>query len=235
MSMPLNAETIPKIIASYQSDHPTFEFDHEAEAARLDGLGDSVSRSARYVGSQGCHIMPASGDTALHFTPVEVTTVLPPAATLGWPMGDAQDGPINTGAWAAIGDAAMTDLGAQGAYTAAFLVLHKGQIVCERYGDGIGPNTQLESWSMGKSVTATLVAQLMHQGHLAVGLDDPAPIPAWHADRTDPRAAITMRNLFQMSSGLQFSGFDSPRVEQGCQLRGPPWPRDAIAFQPTYH
>lgn len=58
----------------------------------------------------------------------------------------------------------------------------------------------------GKSVTATLAAQLMHSKYLDVGLDDPAPIPAWHREAEDPRARITMRHLFQMSSGLRFSG-----------------------------
>ncbi|MFN8058102.1 MAG: hypothetical protein U0Q12_02990 [Vicinamibacterales bacterium] len=42
---------------------------------------------------------------------------------------------------------------------------------------GIGPTTPLESWSMGKSVTATMMGILIHQGVYIV--DQPAPIPEW--------------------------------------------------------
>ena len=37
----------------------------------------------------------------------------------------------------------------------------------------------------------------MQQGYIEAGLDDPAPIPAWHQDPDDPRALITMRDLLQ--------------------------------------
>ena len=41
--------------------------------------------------------------------------------------------------------------------TAAFVVTHRGRIIGERYGPGITMHTPLESWSMGKSLTATLM------------------------------------------------------------------------------
>jgi len=88
------------------------------------------------------------------------------------------------------------------AYTAAFIVLHRGQIIGERYMPGIDKDTQLESWSMGKSLTATLIGQLIEEG--AFALDDPAPIPEWHEDPDDPRAQITVADLMHMSSGLHF-------------------------------
>jgi hypothetical protein len=56
-------------------------------------------------------------------------------------MGDQQARPINAGSWAAVGDAAMSD---GDAHTAAFLVVHKGEVVVERYGDGFTAETQLE-------------------------------------------------------------------------------------------
>jgi CubicO group peptidase (beta-lactamase class C family) len=85
--------------------------------------------------------------------------------------------------------------------TAAFLVVHRGRIIAERYAPGVNKDTQLESWSMGKSLTATLVGLLIQQGLL--GLDDPAPVSAWQ-EEDDPRRNITIRNLLNMSSGLRF-------------------------------
>lgn len=161
MSISLTEQTIPQLIAAYCDMYPTFEFDEATEATRLATLGGSVSRTARCIGSQGCHILPPDGSTELFFEPTAVATTLPPADTLPWPMGDRQVDPINAGPWAAVGDAAMSD---PDAHTAAFVVLHEGTVVVERYGSGIGPTTQLESWSMGASspLSPTIRLSLFH-------------------------------------------------------------------------
>ena len=44
-----------------------------------------------------------------------------------------------------------------GGMTAAFVVTWRGRLIAERYGDGITARTPLEGWSMGKSLTATLM------------------------------------------------------------------------------
>ena len=50
--------------------------------------------------------------------------------------------------------------------TAAFLVVHQGRIIAERYANGAHRDMQLESWSMGKSITGTLIGRLIHEGDL---------------------------------------------------------------------
>jgi CubicO group peptidase (beta-lactamase class C family) len=91
---------------------------------------------------------------------------------------------------------------------AAMLVVHRGAIVAERYAADLTPDMPLESWSMGKSVMATLIGLLVERGALA--LDAPAPIAAWDA-AGDPRRRITLRHLLNMSSGLRCTGQDDPR------------------------
>jgi CubicO group peptidase (beta-lactamase class C family) len=90
------------------------------------------------------------------------------------------------------------------------VVVHGGQIVGERYMPGITRDTQLESWSMGKSLTATLVG-LMVQAR-AFALDDPAPVAEWRRPG-DPRGKITVRDLMRMSSGLRFTGQDDKHLD----------------------
>ncbi len=85
--------------------------------------------------------------------------------------------------------------------TRAVVVLQDGAPVIERYAPGYGPANRFISWSMAKSVTSTLVGQLVAAGKLA--LDTPAPVPAWHRDPADPRARITLRQLLHMESGLR--------------------------------
>jgi CubicO group peptidase (beta-lactamase class C family) len=91
--------------------------------------------------------------------------------------------------------------------TAAVVIVHKGQIVGERYMPGITKDTQLESWSMGKSLTATLFALLVKDG--VYKIDDPAPVPDWRVPG-DPRGTIRIVDLLHMSSGLRFIAGQDP-------------------------
>ena len=83
--------------------------------------------------------------------------------------------------------------------TRAIVVMHGGRVVAERYAPGYGPDSRLISWSMAKSVTATLIGMMVADGLLV--LDDTAPVPEWSSPG-DPRAKITLRHLLHMSSGL---------------------------------
>ncbi len=85
--------------------------------------------------------------------------------------------------------------------TRAVVVLQDGAPVIERYAPGYGPDNRFISWSMAKSVTSTLVGQLVAAGRL--DLDAPAPVPAWHRTANDPRGKITLRQLLHMESGLR--------------------------------
>src|SRR6185312_9377173 len=115
----------------------------------------TATRTAKFYGDQGCIIHPQDHD-GIYFTPVAVKTRLPDAAAQPWPMGDApaKDAPA-TGI-----DRARVERALDLAFAAAVVIVHKGQIVGERYMPGITKDTQLESWSMGKSLTATLFALL---------------------------------------------------------------------------
>ena len=85
--------------------------------------------------------------------------------------------------------------------TTAVVVVHDGHLVAERYAPGYGPDTPMLSWSMAKSVLASVVGIMVGDGRLA--LRAPAPVPEWSAP-ADPRHAITLDQLLRMSSGLAF-------------------------------
>ncbi|HVZ68364.1 MAG TPA: serine hydrolase [Rhizomicrobium sp.] len=85
--------------------------------------------------------------------------------------------------------------------TRAIIVVYNGRIVAERYAPGYDRNTRFLGWSASKSVEATLVGTLVASGKLA--LDKPPPVPEWK-DGNDPRSKITLRQLLNMSSGLEF-------------------------------
>lgn len=96
------------------------------------------------------------------------------------------------------------------AETRALVVMQGGRVIAERYAPGYGPDTRLISWSMAKSVTATLVGLMVADGRLA--LDEPAPVPEWQTPR-DGRTKITLRHLLHMSSGLDHTEMAEGDIE----------------------
>jgi hypothetical protein len=82
----------------------------------------------------------------------------------------------------------------------AFVVLHKGGVVCERYDKGITPDTKLLSWSMAKSFV-NAVAGVMAKDSL-VDIHAPMNVPEWQGDG---RRDITLSDLLQMQSGLEWN------------------------------
>lgn len=81
----------------------------------------------------------------------------------------------------------------------AFVALHKGKVVAERYDKGIGPETKLLSWSMAKSFTNALTGVMAGDG--LVDINAPVDIAEW---QNDGRKNITLNNLLQMQSGLEW-------------------------------
>ncbi|GAA3512802.1 serine hydrolase [Aquimarina addita] len=83
--------------------------------------------------------------------------------------------------------------------TRAVMVLHKDQIISEKYVDGFSQNSMVSGWSMAKSILATVYGVLEKQGE--VNINNNAPIETW---KNDERKEITINNLLQMNSGLEW-------------------------------
>jgi len=60
--------------------------DHANQAVHVT-LPNGVTRTAKYLGSQGCVTLPI-GQSAMNFTPVTVKSRLADPSTQPWPMGD---------------------------------------------------------------------------------------------------------------------------------------------------
>lgn len=181
--------------------------DRDREEVRLT-LPNGVTRVARRFKSQGCVALPLGHDSVF-FTPSWVEPNLPDPSTTPWPMGDVippepWPAAIDSQAFQALLDTAF---GPPEAMTLAVVITYRGRILGERYAPGIGIHTPLESWSMGKSLTGTLVARLVQMG--VYRLDQPAPIPEWQREG-DPRRQIRIVDLMRMSSGLRIRAPQDP-------------------------
>lgn len=207
------AENIGYFTAAYDQRANVVDrvIDWDNKAVHLT-LPDGVVRTAKVVGDQGCVTLPI-GEDSVHFTPVDVESALPDPATTPWPMGDVlPDEPFPSELDEEKVSAAVAAAfePAEG-MTAAFVVTWKGQIIGESYRDGITMHTPLESWSMGKSLTATLMGILIEQG--VYDLWQPAPVPEWQGE-DDPRAEIRIADIMRMSSGLRFRNAGDPDFDR---------------------
>ena len=128
-------------------------------------------------------------------------------ATIPWPDGDL----VTSNALPAGVDAAALQAASDWAFarespeqvTLSLLVVHRGQIIHERYAPGVDVSTRTRTWSATKSIAGTLVGMLVDQGKMQ--LDEPLGfewLPRALSPETDPRNAITLRHLLNMSSGL---------------------------------
>ncbi|MDP3353051.1 MAG: serine hydrolase [Flavobacteriaceae bacterium] len=83
--------------------------------------------------------------------------------------------------------------------TRAVLVVYKDQIIAEKYVDGFDKNSKLLGWSMTKSITSAVVGILEKQGKINVNQHN--LFDEW---QNDSRSEITLNNLLQMNSGLEW-------------------------------
>ncbi|MFD0976016.1 serine hydrolase domain-containing protein [Salinimicrobium gaetbulicola] len=81
----------------------------------------------------------------------------------------------------------------------AVLVLYQDHLIAERYAEGFSPETKLLGWSMTKSITSGVLGVLAKQGK--IGLDQDHLFPEWE---NDERSKITLNDLLQMNSGLEW-------------------------------
>ena len=181
--------------------------DYEQELVALT-LPDGVTRTAKRYENQGC-VAHGIGEDSVHFVPTAVERNLPPAATTPWPMGDV----LSDASWPSeidmekVEEALDIGFGPAEARTLGLVVTYKGRILGERYGEGIDIHTPLESWSMTKSLTGTLMGVLIQQG--TYELWQPAPVPEWQ-EPGDPRQEIRIGDIMRMSSGIKINAPSDP-------------------------
>ena len=184
-----------------------YEVDRARRAVTVGADGYVPPMRAVFRDGVGCVVLAPDQDLDDIIGLPELT--LPPPAgdprELPWPDGDAvrervlepamKKALLAASDWAFIRESPEQ-------VTTALLVVHRGEIVHERYAPGFDVTTRTRTWSTAKSIAATLVGMLVDQGKLE--LDGPLPVDWLPVTRTgsDPRKAVTLRHLLHMSSGL---------------------------------
>ncbi len=183
--------------------------DWEFKAVAVGAPGGMPTMRAAFRKGLGCVIM-APDQTFEDIESLPILEMEPPEgdpATVPWPDGDlVKNEPLPAGvdadALTAASDWAF-DRESPEQVTLSLMVVHKGQIIHERYAPGVDVTTKTRTWSTAKSIAVTLIGMLVDDGRMA--LDRPLEfdwLPREASPETDPRKAIALRHVLNMSSGL---------------------------------
>lgn len=185
--------------------YPEIEADVRALKADIDDKAKRVSvayrddmppRIAIWDRREGCVTLPIGAQAG---SPERAIAALRPNFDdQSWPLGDrsARVGmPAGVSPFAGV----STSLGGFGGRSSSLLIVKQGRIVAEWYQQGHGPHTAQRTFSVAKSMAATLIGHAAYQGRIDV--TKPAMIADWQTPG-DPRAAITTEQLMRMASGL---------------------------------
>ncbi len=173
---------------------PEAIIDEKTKTATVAFADDLPPRAARWRPHLGCAQLPAGARAAADFPLPGVSPRTQPA---GAPLEVALS---NDPGIAAIVDAAFdAKTYGEGSDTTAILIMREGKIIAEKYREGFDAGTPQRTWSVAKSIAATVLGAAVREGLIAV--EAPARLAAWSAPG-DPRGAITLENLLHMASGL---------------------------------
>ena len=195
-------------------DPPEPEIDQQRQLVRAqDHQGNTAV--AAFRDTMGCTLLPPNWREAdVARLPYAAMPKPPDVSSRPFPAGDRVNAKPNRSQRAVLKQAFDGQTFGEGTVTIATIVLHNGSIVGERYAPGFGIHSGYRTWSTAKSITATLLAIAARDG--IVDLDAPANIPEWR-HYNDPRAAITLKHLLWMSSGLQSYGANTNAIYFGGQ------------------
>jgi CubicO group peptidase (beta-lactamase class C family) len=192
---------------------PDASIDREAKTVAVSFAADMPPRIAHWRPHLGCTQLPpgAAVETTALLPRLDGLAKLPPPSSAPWPAGegDARDRTPALLAEVLAGAFDGATYG-EGTATTAVLVVQGGRIVAERYAEGFDARTPQRTWSVAKSMTATIIGAAVQQG--LVDVDAPAPVPEWSSPG-DPRGRITLENLLHMTSGLD-SGIAGHRTDR---------------------
>ena len=103
----------------------------------------------------------------------------------------------------------LMDLSFSDDSTSAVVVIKNGKIIGEKYADGYGKSSHGTSWSMAKSYYAALIGISLDRGEIK-SLDE--SVSNYLDYFGDERSKITIRDLLDMSSGLDFPSHEHEKM-----------------------
>ena len=187
-----------------------YEVDYKQREVLARMLGQKVT--AQHRAGYGCTLNQTDHPPLFTFVTAadDVSKQLHGTEVASAPIGDAARAARagNKPALQAALDTAFMEPPEGGRNTLAVVVMHRGQVVAERYGAPVTATTPMQGWSMNKSLMATFIGRQVDRGNLNL---DGAVVSALQAAGTDARTlgkvdpSLSLRHLLSMTTGFDFS------------------------------
>lgn len=161
-------------------------------------------RIAAFYSETGCSQLPIGA-------PVEVTKSSVPikvAPLRSEPSGEERARPRTRYRLGEVAKGAMKEQYGKATRSTAIVIQRDGAVEWDEYVAGFTANTPQRTWSVAKSIAATLVGVAVHEGEADV--NEPVGMNYWRqGGEFDPRNAITLDHMLRMASGRYT---DSPKT-----------------------
>jgi len=189
---PLVAEIVPTLEAN---------IDHDAKRVSVAYSDTLPPRISQWRPHLGCTQLPVGAEASVA---KDLPTIKLPLSkqndTLPWTSVPAHYGEADNAALADLVEKAFNDPKyGKDAFTTALLVATPDELLIERYIEGYAHRTSQRTWSVAKSIAASVIGAAVEKGMIDVKA--PAPVASWQSPM-DPRKNITLENLLHMASGL---------------------------------
>lgn len=194
----IERDELTHIYPEIEADVRTLKADVDPAAKRVSVTyrDDMPPRVAQWTARSGCVTLPIGAEV-----PADAAAPAPGRPNRDmevWPLGDARArAPVPRGYTAY--ERAVLNPEKFGGRTSSLLIVKDGMIQVERYYGGHDKHTAQRTFSVAKSMAATLIGHAVQRGLIDVRA--PATIAEWQTPG-DPRAAITTEQLLRMASGL---------------------------------
>lgn len=190
----------------------TLDIDGDKKTTQSSALTQSAT--AIHRDGLGCTLVGETGEQALReqYIPTIPSKVL--SNTVPWPYGDQGASDLVSfdykGLQASV-DYHFTEHGDYQIKTSSLAIAYQGQLIYEKYADGVSRNTPIYAFSLGKTIAAIFTGLLVKDNVLDI--HTPIKLPEWLGD---DREAITPHHLLTMTSGLEWSEvFADPSSDVG--------------------
>ena len=179
-----------------------FEVDREGQKV-TGSVFNTAKRVAIYREGQGCTLLSVESEASIRsMAYYQAAKPTWKQDTVPWPSGNKlNDSMLNLTSYRKIQEMITYELESEekkNQLTHMILVVHKGHLVAEGYGNDHDQKTKHTSWSMGKSIISSLVGLQVDQGIMS--LDQKSLIPEWSDDRRN----ISLTHMLHATNGLDW-------------------------------
>ncbi len=196
----INAHELSRIYPDFRGPMATLPaavIDEEAKTVSVTWIDDFPPRIAQWRPYLGCFQLPP-GASVGDVTPPDPGFTPPEEEIPFFPQSDM----VGSLERAVILTAFDGNTYGEGALTSAVVVVKDKELVFEHYADGFGPEVSQRTWSVAKSIAATVIGAALPRTEGLILDSDQAAYSVWSTFDGDPRLAVTLRHLLHMSSGL---------------------------------